>query len=137
DPQTGAGVVDDRRRPCGVERRLGDRVQGPWLAEVEITALTDEAVVGPDRLLEILRRHRNPLVFHLDRLGELAHRAGAEEEPAFDIDVRGFGLPLLALDRRRIEDRPDRAAAVVAVADPGHGGVDPVVGLETYVLGVE
>src|ERR1700722_18635204 len=48
-----------------------------------------------------------------------------------------LGVLLLACARRRSEDRPDRAAAVVAVADPGHGGVDPVGGIEAHVLGVE
>src|SRR5258708_7515865 len=86
----------------------------PWqgqrgrLAEVEIPALADKAVVASDRLLEIGGRHGDALIFHHDLLGELADRVGLEEEAALDVDVRRLGLPLLALDRRGIEDRPDR-----------------------------
>ena len=38
DAQSGACVVDDRRRPSGIERRLGDLVERLRLAEVLVLA---------------------------------------------------------------------------------------------------
>ena len=62
---------------------------------------------------------------------------GAEEEAFGDVDERRLRHPLLARHGIGIEDRPDRAAAVVAVADAGHRRVEEVVRVVGDVLRVE
>src|SRR5208282_6894120 len=44
DAQARARVVDDRRRPCRVERRLLDFAERLWLAEVIVLARLDEGI---------------------------------------------------------------------------------------------
>ena len=60
-----------------------------------------------------------------------------KKNPASKSTCGGCRLPLLARDRVGIEDRPDRAAAVVAVADAGERGVDEIARIVFDVLGVE
>ena len=55
DAQAGAGVVDDRRRPGGIERRLRDLVERRRLAEIRIDAAIDEGIVARHGLFEIAR----------------------------------------------------------------------------------
>jgi hypothetical protein len=45
--------------------------------------------------------------------------------------------PVFAGHRVSVKDRPDRAAAIVAVADSGHRGVDPIVWPEGDLPGVQ
>ena len=66
-----------------------------------------------------------------------ASRIGAEEEAGCDVDIGRRWRPFLALDRVAVENRPDRAAAIVAVADPGQCGIDEIIGIALHVLGVE
>src|SRR5579883_1135235 len=51
--------------------------------------------------------------------------------------MRRSRIPLFARYSIGIENRPDRAAAVMAVADPGQRGIDEIVWTIFGVLGVE
>src|SRR3984957_13819899 len=51
--------------------------------------------------------------------------------------MRWDRLPLFAGQRGGVEDRPDRTAAVVAVADPGKRGIDEIARIVFGALGVE
>src|SRR6202034_4929267 len=57
DAQTRAGVVDDRRRPGGKERRRFDFVARLWLTELCVHAGFDKSVVAGDGLPKGSRRH--------------------------------------------------------------------------------
>ena len=67
-------------------------------------------------------------------LRQFGERIGAEEEAGVDIDIGRRRIPFLAGHRIGVEDRPDRAAAVLAVSDAGQGRIDEVVGLILDVL---
>ena len=60
-----------------------------------------------------------------------------KKKPPAMSTLGGSGSHFSRVDRVRIEDRPDRAAAIVAVADAGHRRVDAIVRLVVDVLGVE
>src|SRR5215203_1745780 len=134
NPQTGASVVQDRCGPCCIERWLGDGIERPWFAEIEVPAQLNETVISANGFLEIAGRHRNALVFHFDLAGELADGIGREEVASVNVDIWRFRIPLLAFNRCGIEDRPDRASAVMAIPYPRHRSVDPVVRLEPHIF---
>ena len=64
-------------------------------------------------------------------------RRRAEEEAAVDVDIRRLRVPFLASDRVGVEDGPDRAAAVVAIADTGQRGVEKLLGSYLMFLRIE
>ena len=79
-----------------------------------------KGIVARDRIFEIVGRHRHALVLHLYLLREIRNAACGKEKSRIKIHIRRRRLPFLALDRVRVEDRPDRAAAIMAVADSRH-----------------
>ena len=88
DAQPCARVMDDRRRSCRIERRLGDLVARLGLTEVRVFARLDEGVVARDGIDKVLRRHRYALVFHHDLAGELFDTVRAEEKSCVEVDMR-------------------------------------------------
>src|SRR5688572_28086642 len=136
DAQAGPGVVEHRRRPGGIEGRLLDLELGCRFAEVGVATRVDKAVVPRHRLDQVAWRHGNPLIRHDDHRRELLQRVCLEEE-SVRIDEGWRHIPVPAGPGGFIVYGPDRATAVVAVADSSHGGVDPVLRVVCDVLGVQ
>ena len=114
-------------RPCRIERRPGDLMLGSWLSEVVVSPGIDKRVVARHRRLERRRWHGDALILHHDLSGQVGDRVRREKEPSGEIDVWRLRCPVFTRYGVGIEDGPDGAAAVVAIADAGHGGVDEVV----------
>ena len=100
---------------------------GSWLSEVVVSPGIDKRVVARHRRFERRRWHGDALILHHDLSGQVGDRVRREKEPSGEIDVWRCGCPVFTRYGVGIEDGPDGAAAVVAIADAGHGGVDEVV----------
>src|SRR5262245_56104153 len=114
DPHSPIGVVPDSADRSGIERRLLDLVHGGVLSapEIGIVALIDIGVPLANRLLEMLERHALELVARVDLLGQIVDGVGAEEVAVVGGEGRA-DVPLGALDRAAVEDRPQRSGVEV------------------------
>ena len=130
DAQAGAGVMHDRRRPGGIERRLGDLVQRLGLAEIVVDAGIDKGIVARDGV-----RESSPAASARAGISSRSSRRdrpmlpALKKKPASISTCGGFGVHFSRADRVGIENRPDRTAAIVAVADPGERRIDEIVGI--------
>ena len=79
DPQAGARVVNDRRRPCGIEWWIGDLVQRIGLAEVLVDPLIDRGIVPRNGCLEVYGGHGDPLIFSYDLFREIRECVGLKK----------------------------------------------------------
>src|SRR5690348_14178538 len=83
--KAGERVVQNRRGPRGMERRLLNLEHQPWSAELRVLSRIHGGVVGRDRFLERARWHRRELI----RVRDLPRQLGdgvRSEEPAVGID---------------------------------------------------
>ena len=110
---------------------------GLGLPKSSSTPEFDEGIIPRDGCFKVRGWHGNSLVFHNDLFREIRKRVGLKKETSVDVNVRRYWIPFFTSDCVGIEDRPDRAAAIVAVADAGKCRVDEIVGIVLDVLGVE
>ena len=104
----GQRVMQDRRRPRRIERRLRDLVQRRGLVEVGIDAGRDERIVAVHRLLQHRAGDRLLLVRIPDPAGQLEDRVGAGEI-AVRIDMRRLRASTSAAPPRRHRRSPRSA----------------------------
>src|SRR5262249_24727118 len=84
-----------------------------WFAVIGVLACVDERVVARDRRAQSLGRHGPPLILACLHLAcEFLDGVGFEEEAAFLVDPWEIQDPLFPLRRSRVEDCPDRSAAI-------------------------
>ena len=137
DAQPGAVSWMTGVAQAAIERRLGDLVERRRLAEIARPRRRRRRNCSAPRSLRDSAA-ASARAGISSRSSRRARRAvlALKKKPAAMSTFGGFGSQFSRCDRIAVEDRPDRTAAVVAVADAGHRRVEEVVRVVLDVLGV-